>query len=100
MLPFTSGCGDVHILLVPGEHMFERYGPLGHKYSGDEVQLSTARTYQRVSAAQVDEQPLLQKAVGVVWEQRALEDELNAVFDLKLRLTRRQAAARQLGSDN
>lgn len=87
VLPFAYCHRNVDVFLLPWEEMFESHGAIGLERSGKEVELSTARAHQRVGAAQVDEQPLLQKTGGVVRQEGALLDELHPSLHFKLWLT-------------
>ena len=97
MLPLACRRGDVGVLLVPGVEPGDGQAGVGLHGAGDQVELRAARSHQRVGAAQVDEQPLLQEVLGVVGQQGPLADELHPAVHLELGLAAGQALAVQLG---
>lgn len=97
VLPLAGGHGDVRVSLVPGEKAREGDGAIGLHGTGQHVKLRASGTHQGAGALDVDEQPLLDEVLGVVWQQRTLADELYSALDAKLRLPCWHAMAVKLG---
>lgn len=86
VLPLAGGHGDVRVSLVPGEKAGEGDGAVGLHRTSQYVKLRASGTHQDAGAPDVDEQPLLDEVLGVVWQQRTLADELHPALDGELRL--------------
>ncbi len=99
VFPFARGGGDVQVFLEPREQTGQLDGAGGAHRARDEVELRAAGADQRVRTAEVDEQPALEEAHGVVGEQRAALDQLHRAFHRQLRVRGGQAAPRDLGFD-
>ena len=97
VLPLARRHGDVGVLLVPGEEAGDGQAGVSLHGASDQVELGAPGPHQRVGAAQVDEQPLLEEVLGVVRQQGPLADELHPAVHLELGLAAGQAAAVKLG---
>lgn len=86
VLPLAGGHGDVRVSLVPGEKAGEGDGAVGLYRTSQYVKLRASGTHQDAGAPDVDEQPLLDEVLGVIWQQRTLADELHPALDGELRL--------------
>lgn len=97
VLPLARGHSYVGVLLVPGEEVCEGQGAVGLHRAGQDVELRAAGPHQRVGAAQVNEQPLLEEVLRVVGKERALAHKLHPALDVKLGLSSGQATAVDFG---
>lgn len=97
VLPLAGGDCNVHVSLVPGEKAGEGDGAIVLHGTGQHVKLRTSGTHQGAGTPDVDEQPLLDEVLGVVWQQRTLAEELHSALDAKLRLPCWDAMAVKLG---
>lgn len=98
VLPLASGHCNVYIFLVPGEEAGESQAAVMLHGTGQQVKLRPTGAHKSVGTADIDEEPLLEKVLGVIGEQRPLADELHPALNLKFWLSHGQTTTGQLSN--
>ena len=97
VLPLTSGHCDVCVFLVPREETGESQSAVRLHRAGQHVQLGPSRAHKDFGTLQVDEEPLLEKVLRVVGQQRPLTDKLDPALHLKFWFSRGEPMAMEFG---
>jgi len=98
VLPLASGQCNACVLFVPGEEASESNTAVGLNGASQHVKLRATWTHYGTGTSEVDEEPLLEKMLGVIRHQRSLTYKLNPALNLKFWLSRGKAMTMNFGS--